>query len=99
VLTLPPAAFMPPPEVHSTVLRLEMYPRFAELGVETEPFFAFLKQSFAQKRKTLSKNLRAAGFEADRTAQAIASAGISPMARAEELGLESMAQIWQQLRR
>ncbi|WP_082125294.1 16S rRNA (adenine(1518)-N(6)/adenine(1519)-N(6))-dimethyltransferase RsmA [Silvibacterium bohemicum] len=99
VLTLPPTAFMPPPEVHSTVLRLEMHPRFEELGVEAEPFFAFLKQSFAQKRKTLAKNLRAAGFEAGRITQAIASAGVSPMARAEELGLESMAQIWQQLRR
>ncbi|HET8637462.1 MAG TPA: 16S rRNA (adenine(1518)-N(6)/adenine(1519)-N(6))-dimethyltransferase RsmA, partial [Acidobacteriaceae bacterium] len=64
VLNLPPSAFMPPPEVHSTVLRLTMRPRFAELGIEPESFLTFLRQSFAQKRKTLAKNLRAAGFNA-----------------------------------
>jgi 16S rRNA (adenine1518-N6/adenine1519-N6)-dimethyltransferase len=94
VLTLPPRAFLPPPEVHSTVLRLTMQPRFAELGVERDEFIAFLKQSFAQKRKTLAKNLRAAGFDGARVAEALKSAGIPPMARAEELGLEPMAALW-----
>jgi 16S rRNA (adenine1518-N6/adenine1519-N6)-dimethyltransferase len=94
VLTLPPEAFMPPPDVYSTVLRLELQPRFAELGVEAEPFIAFLKQSFAQKRKTLAKNLRAAGITAEAAAAALESAGVAPAARAEELGLEAMARIW-----
>jgi len=94
VLTLPPSAFLPPPEVHSTVLRLTMRPRFAELGVAPEEFIAFLKQCFAQKRKTLGKNLRAAGFDAGRVAEALEVAGILPMARAEELGLEQMAALW-----
>jgi 16S rRNA (adenine1518-N6/adenine1519-N6)-dimethyltransferase len=97
VLTLPPEAFMPPPDVHSTVLRLEMQPQFARLGVEAEPFIAFLKQSFAQKRKTLAKNLRAAGFAGDKVAAALESAGVAPAARAEELGLDSMARIWRLL--
>jgi 16S rRNA (adenine1518-N6/adenine1519-N6)-dimethyltransferase len=98
VLTLPPEAFMPPPDVHSTVLRLEMQPRFAELGVEAEPFIAFLKQSFAQKRKTLAKNLRAAGFASEVVARALESAEVAPAARAEELGLDAMARIWRALR-
>lgn len=98
VLTLPPSAFLPPPEVYSTVLRLTMRPRFAELGVEPDEFIGFLKQCFAQKRKTLGKNLRAAGFDAGRVAEALETAGIAPMARAEELGLETMAGLWRELK-
>ncbi len=99
ILTLPPTAFMPPPEVHSTVLRLTMRPRFTELAVEPEPFFAFLKESFAQKRKTLAKNLRASGLTADVLAPAFEAAGVAPMARAEELDLEAMARLFRALRK
>ena len=98
VLTLPPTAFMPPPDVHSTVLRLEMHPRFAELGVDGEAFLAFLKKSFAQKRKTLAKNLRAAGYSAEAALQALEAAKVPPTARAEELGLEAMAGVWRTLK-
>jgi 16S rRNA (adenine1518-N6/adenine1519-N6)-dimethyltransferase len=97
LFTLPPAAFNPPPEVHSTVLRLHFAPRFAELGVDPAGFDAFLKQAFAQKRKTLSNNLRAAGFAAERVAPAWPNA-ISPRARAEELGLEEMAILYRGLK-
>src|SRR5437016_2091843 len=58
LFTLPPGAFSPPPKVHSSVLRLMMAPRVAELGVEPEPFVEFLKLSFGQKRKTLLNNLK-----------------------------------------
>jgi len=98
VMTLPPGAFRPPPEVHSTVLRLTMRPRFAELGVEAEGFIRFLKAGFAQKRKTLAKNLREAGFEAARVVAAMEAAGIPAMARAEEIDLERMAELWKGLK-
>jgi 16S rRNA (adenine1518-N6/adenine1519-N6)-dimethyltransferase len=98
VLTLPPSAFLPPPEVYSTVLRLEMQPRFAAIGVDAEPFIAFLKQSFAHKRKTLASNLRAAGYGAESATWAIAAAAVSPTARAEELGLDAMAVVWKSLK-
>ncbi|MBV8630818.1 MAG: ribosomal RNA small subunit methyltransferase A [Silvibacterium sp.] len=97
VLTLPPEAFLPPPEVHSTVLRLTMRPRFAEFGVDPEPFIEFLKAGFAQKRKTLAKNLRAAGYDSARLAAALPAAAISPLARAEEIELERMAALWKNL--
>jgi 16S rRNA (adenine1518-N6/adenine1519-N6)-dimethyltransferase len=97
ILTLPPSAFMPPPEVHSTVLRLTMRSRFAELGVQPESFLPFLRQSFAQKRKTLAKNLRAAGFDAARIAQALERSRIAPTARAEEIDLDRMAAFWKTL--
>jgi len=94
LFSLPPEAFVPPPEVHSTVFRWNFAPRFAELGIEEAPFIAFLKQSFAQKRKTLSNNLRAAGFAADKVAAAFATTNISPQIRAEALPVQDLAAIW-----
>ena len=98
ILTLPPGAFMPPPEVHSTVLRLTMRSRFADLGVQPESFLPFLRHSFAQKRKTLGKNLRAAGFSAVRIADALRESEIPTAARAEEVDLSRMAALWKALR-
>jgi 16S rRNA (adenine1518-N6/adenine1519-N6)-dimethyltransferase len=96
LFTLPPQAFSPPPDVHSTVLRLHFAPRFAELRVDPIGFDGFLKQVFAQKRKTLHNNLRAAGFGAERLAKAWPE-GVPAQARAEELGLETMAQMYREL--
>jgi 16S rRNA (adenine1518-N6/adenine1519-N6)-dimethyltransferase len=97
ILTLPPVAFMPPPKVHSTVVRLTMSPRFAELKVEADTFLPFLRQSFAQKRKTLGKNLRAAGFNAALIADALERSAIPATARAEEVDLERTAALWKAL--
>jgi len=97
LLTLPPGAFSPPPQVHSSVLRLTFAPRFAELGVSEDGFIAFLRQSFAQKRKTLQNNLRAAGYESQMIARALDEARVSAQARAETLSLDAMAKIYRTL--
>jgi 16S rRNA (adenine1518-N6/adenine1519-N6)-dimethyltransferase len=94
LFTLPPGAFSPPPDVHSTVFRWRFSPRFAELGVEESPFLQFARQAFAQKRKTLANNLRAAKYAPDAITAALANAGIPPQARAEELALESLARLF-----
>ena len=94
LLTLPPEAFVPPPEVHSTVFRWTFAPRFAELGIEEQPFFRFLKKCFAQKRKTLANNLRGAGFQSEQIAQALQSAQVDPQIRAEALSVEQFAALW-----
>ena len=93
LFTLPPGAFSPPPEVHSTVFRWRFAPRFAELGVSEKGFIQFAKQIFAQKRKTLANNLRAAGLEPAVVQAAFAETGISPQARAESLGLPELARL------
>jgi 16S rRNA (adenine1518-N6/adenine1519-N6)-dimethyltransferase len=93
---LPPSAFSPPPEVYSTVLRLQFAPRFAELGVDPRGFDTFLKQSFAQKRKTLENNLRAAGYSSEQLIAAWPQS-IPRQARAESLGLEIMAELYRTL--
>lgn len=97
LFTLTPEAFVPPPEVHSTVFRWNFASRFAELGVEEAPFIAFLKQCFAQKRKTLANNLRAAGLAADRVAEAYDIARIPAQIRAEAVTVEQFACLWRAL--
>jgi 16S rRNA (adenine1518-N6/adenine1519-N6)-dimethyltransferase len=96
LFTLPPSAFNPPPDVYSTVVRLHFAPRFDELGVDEAGFDAFLKQAFAQKRKTLHNNLRFAGYDA-----ALLSTrwpvSVPAQARAEQLGLEAMAELYRGL--
>jgi 16S rRNA (adenine1518-N6/adenine1519-N6)-dimethyltransferase len=98
LMTLPPGAFSPPPEVHSTVLRLTMAPRFKELGVEPDTFVAFVRACFAQKRKMLGKNLRNAGHASDAVTAALEASGIAAKARAEEVDLPAMAAVWRRLR-
>jgi len=97
LFTLPPAAFTPPPKVHSTVLRLTIDPRQEKLGVAGDGFIDFLRLSFGQKRKTLWNNLRSK-YEEDRLKQALASAHVKPGARAETLTLEQTAAVFQALR-
>jgi 16S rRNA (adenine1518-N6/adenine1519-N6)-dimethyltransferase len=97
LFTLPPSAFMPPPDVHSTVFRWRFAPRFTELGVEERTFIPFLRKVFAQKRKTLANNLRAAGISIDRISLALHQAAIDPRARAEAVSIEALAALWKAL--
>jgi 16S rRNA (adenine1518-N6/adenine1519-N6)-dimethyltransferase len=98
LFTLPPEAFSPPPEVHSTVFRWRFAPRITELGVDETGFLQFLRQAFAQKRKTLANNLRAAGFAPEVIASGLSLARIDPRARAETLALDAFAMLWRSLK-
>ncbi len=95
LFTLPPSAFRPPPNVHSTVVRLRMKPRYEELGVERAGFERFLRIAFAQKRKTLANNLRSGGYESRQVGYAMA--GMDADVRAEAVALEAMARVYRAL--
>src|SRR5437764_10117656 len=97
LFTVPPGAFVPPPTVYSSLLRMIVAPRFAELQVEPESFIEFLKHSFAQKRKTLLNNLKTEYQEAA-IRDAIRAAGARADVRAEALSLDKMAAIFRALR-
>ena len=97
LFTLPPAAFSPPPDVHSTVFRWRFAPRFDELLVDEGGFLRFVRMAFAQKRKTLANNLRATGMAGDTISAALAQAGIAPQARAEALSIETFAALYNSL--
>jgi 16S rRNA (adenine1518-N6/adenine1519-N6)-dimethyltransferase len=96
LFTLPPTAFSPPPQVHSSVLRLTMASRLEELDVQEGPFIALLKLAFAQKRKTLLNNLRGQYPEAAVRA-ALKAAGLRADVRAEAVPLEKMAAVFRAL--
>ncbi len=95
---LGPESFDPPPKVRSAVFRMKMQPRFAELQVDEAGFIAFLKVMFAQKRKTVSNNLKLAYDKAIAKA-ALAQAEIAPTTRAEAIPLPEMARLYRELRK
>jgi 16S rRNA (adenine1518-N6/adenine1519-N6)-dimethyltransferase len=96
LFTLPPGAFSPPPEVHSTVIRLTMEPRIEELQVDEAKFIAFLKRAFAQKRKTLLNNLRGQ-YQESAIRAALKAAGLRADVRAEAMSLEKTAAVFRAL--
>ena len=97
LMVLPPSAFNPPPAVYSSVVRLAFRTRFEELGVDAGGFDKFLKQAFAQKRKTLRNNLRVAGY-AGETVQQAWPEGLAEAVRAEQVGLAVMAELYRGLK-
>jgi 16S rRNA (adenine1518-N6/adenine1519-N6)-dimethyltransferase len=97
LFTLPPGAFVPPPKVHSTVLRLTIDPQQEKLGVAGDGFIDFLRLSFGQKRKTLWNNLKLK-YEGAELKRALAEAKVKATARAETLSLEESAAVYRALR-
>lgn len=97
LFTLPPAAFSPPPKVHSSVIRITIKPQLEALRVPETEFIAFLKLCFGQKRKTLWNNLKTAYDEAALKA-ALAKSGVKPAIRAEALSIERTAALFRALR-
>jgi 16S rRNA (adenine1518-N6/adenine1519-N6)-dimethyltransferase len=97
LFTLPPGAFLPPPKVHSSVLRLTVDPQQEKLGVAGDGFIDFLRLSFGQKRKTLWNNLKTK-YEGAELRRALAEAKVKATARAETLSLEESAAVYRALR-
>ena len=97
LFTLPPGAFVPPPKVHSAVLRLTIDPQQEKLGVAGDGFIDFLRLSFGQKRKTLWNNLKAK-YDGPELKRALAEAKVKATARAETLSLEESAAVYRALR-
>jgi 16S rRNA (adenine1518-N6/adenine1519-N6)-dimethyltransferase len=97
LFTLPPGAFVPPPKVHSTILRLTIEPQQEKLGVAGDGFIDFLRLSFGQKRKTLWNNLKGK-YSESQLRRALVEAHVKPAARAETLSLEQSAAIFRSLR-
>jgi 16S rRNA (adenine1518-N6/adenine1519-N6)-dimethyltransferase len=96
LFTLPPSAFLPPPKVESTVVRLRMASKLDSLRVPEADFINFLKLSFGQKRKTLSNNLKAQ-YGPKLLRAAFEKAGVKPTVRAEALNLEKTAALFRAL--
>ena len=96
LFTLPPAAFSPPPDVFSTVVRFDFAPQFTALNVPFAGFNRFLRSTFAQKRKTLANNLRAAGYSAAQLTAAWPP-GLASQVRSEAVSLSELATLYRSL--
>ncbi len=94
---IPPGAFRPPPKVDSALVSFRMPGERAKIAIEDESeFLDFVKECFAQKRKTLRNNLRARlGKQAE---DLLREAGVSPGSRAEELTVEQLAGLFRVVR-
>lgn len=96
LFTVPPDAFKPAPRVNSAVVRLAVRGEPVARVADARRFFAVVKAAFAQRRKTILNNLKAAapalGIEGP-VAEAIERAGIDPRRRAETLTVEEFASL------
>lgn len=81
--------FYPQPEVDSAVLRLDRI----EGATLSDGLDTFIKQCFAQKRKTLVNNLTTAGREKQAVSTALIELGYGATARAEELGASGIIEL------
>jgi 16S rRNA (adenine1518-N6/adenine1519-N6)-dimethyltransferase len=78
-----PSAFVPPPKVTSSVVRL--VPRAGPLPCSRTTLERVTTAAFGQRRKMLRQSLRALGED---PRAILAAAGIDPAARAEEISVE-----------
>ena len=90
---IPPGAFFPVPEVDSAVLKIIPRKRPA-VEVRNEPlFWSVIKSAFSHRRKTLLNSLSMAGFPKEVTEPILHSAGLAPLVRPEEIGMEALGKI------
>jgi len=97
---VPPSAFSPAPKVQSAVIKLTVRERPAVEVADKVRFFAFVRASFAQRRKTILNNLKAASSILEFSTPletALEAASIAPLRRAETLSLEEFALLAGQL--
>lgn len=94
---VPPEAFRPPPQVESSVIRLDVAaePRVA-IGHDVRLFRDVVRASFSQRRKTL-RNALGARFGREVAAMALARASVEPGRRAETVSLAEFARLAQEL--
>ncbi|MNM60146.1 Ribosomal RNA small subunit methyltransferase A [compost metagenome] len=96
VCTVPHSVFIPQPNVESAVIRLKVR-KTPPVQLENQDFFFEVVQaSFAQRRKTISNNLKSrffAGEDRQRLETLLAEAGIAPARRAETLSIEEFAKL------
>ena len=78
-----PTAFVPPPSVTSSVVRL--VPRAEPLACDAIALQRVTEAAFGQRRKMLRQSLKSLGVD---TGALLAGAGIEPTARAEEIDVE-----------
>ena len=89
LFTVQPGSFFPPPKVTSAVIQLVLRPQPAVATPDEEGYFKLVRAAFGQRRKTAANSVSAGlGIPKAHVMQALEAAGLSPMARPEQLTLE-----------
>jgi len=91
--TLPPQAFWPMPKIESALVRMTRQDR---LGTHAAAFGTFIHRIFSARRKTLRNALTMARVDAD---EALAAAGISGLARPEQIAPEGFLRLFEAIDR
>lgn len=88
---VPPSAFLPSPEVTSSVIVCDVRKSPAVEVADEKLFFRVVRGSFGQRRKTLINSLVGAGFNREDLSIALQKSNIDSSRRAETLSLEDFA--------
>lgn len=91
-------SFMPPPNVDSTVIKLEIRPEPAVKVSDEKKFFRMVKAAFAQRRKTAVNSIASGmGLSKNQVAEALEKSGLDINVRAEKLTMEELAALSENL--
>lgn len=89
LFSVQPGSFLPPPKVVSAVIQLKIRPQPAVDTPDEAGYFRLIRAAFGQRRKTVANAASAGlGLPKARLMEAMEAAGLSPMARPEQLSLQ-----------
>ncbi|MFH1246335.1 MAG: 16S rRNA (adenine(1518)-N(6)/adenine(1519)-N(6))-dimethyltransferase RsmA [Candidatus Liptonbacteria bacterium] len=91
LFNVPPGAFMPPPQVNSSVImlieRVMGDVKNRAPAVPADKYYSLVRAIFKQPRKTIFNNLRAAGYEGDKIFKQLSLLDIRPEDRPSGLSI------------
>ncbi len=96
VFDVPPHCFIPQPEVHSTIIRLDILSEPPVEVIDRNVYFKIVKASFGQRRKTLVNALSNSGFfnkNKEQIKQILEEMGLNENIRGEVLTVAQFAQL------
>lgn len=98
MLELPPSAFLPPPKVHSAVVRVRRLPAPRLKPDEERAFWRPVKAAFAQRRKTAAKTIAATlGVSKESVEARLEKLGLRRDARPETIPFEAWLALGREL--
>ena len=93
VLDIPPSAFIPRPQVTSTVLKIRRREKPAVEVKDRTLFFSLVKMGFGQRRKVFTNAMKSGGIPADWIPEILEKADIDGKRRGETFSMEEYARL------
>lgn len=93
VLDIPPSAFIPRPQVTSTVLKIRRREKSAVEVKDRKLFFSLVKMGFGQRRKVFTNAMKSGGIPADWIPEILEKADIDGKRRGETFSMEEYARL------